>query len=244
MSLISTISHLSFSSIAKFRAAPAVWCVSYLYGVKGDAGPAAWRGTATESAVDMALFTPDATEDALIARAAATFEQNAQGEASEDIEKERKALPDFVRQAAALLKPLGQPTARQLRIEARFDGVPLPIVGYVDYLWADTLTDLKTTWRMPAEPRPDHVAQGGLYARETKKAPSLAYVTPKKAEMKPIAEDQWRAELAHLERAARSLCNALARFDTPRDMAMVYAPDFSSFYWDDATKAKAMEIWA
>ena len=43
------IKHLSASSLGLYRDQPAAWVCRYLLRVKDEAGPSAWRGSATEA---------------------------------------------------------------------------------------------------------------------------------------------------------------------------------------------------
>lgn len=73
------IQHLSPSALALYRHSPALWCLRYLFGVKDEAGPYAWRGRAVEAGVD-AIVMDDADDYEAIERAKQAFETEARGE--------------------------------------------------------------------------------------------------------------------------------------------------------------------
>jgi PD-(D/E)XK nuclease superfamily len=235
------ITHLSASSMSLYRNEPALWVLRYLYGFKDEVGASAWRGTAVEQAVDRLLYEATCTEEQAIALALQNFEINAQGDLSEETDKERKVIPDIVKQAAQIMRPFGIPVARQFKIEHFLDGIEVPVIGYVDYLWPDHLIDLKTTLRMPSEPRPDHAAQVAIYSAATGRKASLAYVTPKKAAVYPV-EDMTQP-LWTVHRSAHAVRALLTKTDTREEAAMLFSPNFDSFYWNDLSKAKAMEVF-
>src|SRR5437763_8712905 len=97
------INHLSPSSLALYRGSPALWCLRYLFSIRDEATAYAWRGKAVEAAVDAILFE-GASDETAIQLALAVFETEAQGELSPDLNRERNALPDMVRQAAAVFR--------------------------------------------------------------------------------------------------------------------------------------------
>ncbi len=234
------IAHLSVSSLALYRNEPALWCLRYLFGVKDEVGAAAWRGQAVEAGVDLALMTgcPDAES---IAFAVEDFEKRAHGDLAEDIQKERAIVPDLVRQAVAAMKPYGIPNARQLKIEHWLDGIEIPLLGFIDYAFESGDLDLKTTTRLPSEPRPDHVVQVTSYGAARGRKQTLLYVTPKKSQ----AFDTFDAEAAlyTLNRSARALRAMLSRCETKERAADLFTPNFDSFYWTPATKNAALGVF-
>ena len=236
------ITHLSASSINLYRAEPALWVMRYLFGVKDEAGPGAWRGTAVEAGVDLVLYK-NCPDDEAIDTAMQSFEIKAQGDLDEKVVKERESIPAFVRQAAKLLRPLGEPVARQFKVEHWLDGIDVPVIGYVDYLWPDKLLDLKTTLRMPSAPREDHAAQVVLYADATERPAGIAYVTPAKGIIYPSLMLDATAARRSMLLGARAIRGMLSRIDSKEQAAEMFSPDLSSFYWTDATKAVAAEIW-
>ena len=234
------IGHLSASSLALYRNEPALWCLKYLHRVKDEAGPAAKRGTAVEAGVDALAYGFD--EAQAIQTALDNFAVNTAGEASDEIEKERAAIPHMMRQAFALLKPLGTPEARQVKIEFWLDRIEVPLIGYVDYVYDGALVDLKTTHALPSKPRPDHVAQVALYACARNEKPALLYATTKKA---VIYRDEidLNEGIRVIQRSARALRAMLSRCEDKHQASAMFAPDFERFYWNDQTKAAAMEVY-
>lgn len=232
------IKHLSASSLALYRNCPALWVGKYLYGWRDDVGPRAWLGSAVEAGLDLALYG----RDGALETARERFDLDAQGEVTDEIEKALADLPGMLEQAILATKDFGQPVARQSRIEHWLDGIEVPIIGYVDYLYEDWLFDLKTTARLPSEPRPDHACQVGIYNAATGRKARLVYVTPKKHavyDVPDLTDAMWTvAKSAH---AVRKL---LAMTVDKEQAAGVFVPDFSSFYWSDSTKEAAKAVWA
>ena len=243
MSLLDRFKALSPSSVSLFRNAPSVWAVKYLYSVRDESGPAAWRGIAVEAGVTQIVMGGKSHEEALQA-ALDNYELNAQGLADDKADRARNLIGPMLNQAMPLFAPKGKPSMIQLKVERQLEGVPLPFVGYCDFVWDNEVVDLKTTERMPSEPKPDHAAQVALYCHGTNRTGTLIYVTDKKSAEYKLDADAQKAAIADLTRSAKALCHALSRFDRPEDLARCYAPDFTSFYWSEPTKAKALEIHA
>jgi len=72
------------------------------------------------------------------------------------LNKQRNAIPNMVRRAAAEFRRLGRPVSRQHRVEIWLDEIEVPIVGYADYVYEEFVLDLKSTFALPSYPRADH----------------------------------------------------------------------------------------
>lgn len=238
------IKHLSWSSMNLYRQEPALWVLRYLYRIRDEVGPAAWRGKAVEAGLDWWLYRRDDVKGAET-KALDAFELEAQGEVDDKIVSENANVSLCLQQAMEAYKDTPTPTARQLRIESWFDGIEVPIIGYVDYVWEDSIHDLKTTLRMPSEPKGDHARQVALYCKETKRDGFLTYVTPKKHNTYPVenTEELLRdvARLAHAVRTTLAIC------PDKETAAAMFTPNPDSFYWSNigqAVEQARAEIWS
>lgn len=235
------ISHLSVSSLDLWVNEPALWVARYMYGIRSESGPSAKRGNAVEAGLNHALA--GASDDEAIEAALANYALNVVGEITDDIEAERANIPGMVRLAAQDLRPLGRPLTTQRRIEWRMDKVSVPILGFIDYEFDEFILDLKSTLRLPSEPRKGHVVQVVSYGDALSKRPALFYVTPKKRQR--FNHEQMDADGARwtLRRAAISLQVMLAVAADREEMANFMVPKFDDFRWDDPAKKAALEIW-
>lgn len=228
------IRHLSPSSLALYQAEPALWCGRYLLGWPNEVGPAAWVGTAVEDGLTAFLHgEPDALE-----RALQSFTRQSAGVIDDATAKGRSEIEPMLAQAmTALAAQKGCRPISQAKIEYFFDGVSVPIIGYIDYSSPalNGILDLKTTRAMPSEPRPAHLAQVGLYSLARKEPARLLYVTPKKWAFYPIEDAE--AAVQPLRLAALAVQNMLDKADTGADAIGMFAADTSSFYWTDASRA-------
>jgi hypothetical protein len=236
------IRHLSPSSLALYRAAPALWVLRYLFGVRDDETPFAWRGKAVEAAVD-AILINGASDGAAIELATGAFEAAAQGELAPEVNRERNAIPGMVRQAALAFRRLGTPVARQRRIELWLDGIEIPILGYADYTFPEYVLDLKTTFAIPSRPRPDHEVQIVTYADALSRRPGLVYISPRRVARYPHNTIDINSARRILHLSARALRAMLAAAESKEAAAALFVPT-DDFRWSNATRCAAEAVWS
>jgi len=238
------IDHLSPSSLNCYLDEPAMWVLRYLYKFKDRAGPFAWRGNAVEAGLAVWLQNVPAKRnlDASIAAALARFEQEAQGEISDKIEKELKGIPRMVQQAINALHDRPIPDAVQAPIKIWFDDIEVPVKGFIDFVWPEECLDLKSTFSMPSEPKEAHCRQVAVYTKAKERPCRLLYVTPTKHDFKPCVDIDKHLNYAH--RQARSIRNLLWVCNSKEQIAEFFLPDFDNYVWDrDETKEAANLIW-
>lgn len=236
------IKHLSASSLNCFRTEPAAWVMRYLWGIKDAGNAAMWRGRAVEAGLDSWLYKRD-LQDAQ-STALQAFELEAQGEASDEVENERRNVLPMLQQGISAA-PEDTPVARQYRVEMWLDGVEIPLIGYADYVFASGPLDLKSTTRCPSSLETlsqEHVRQVSIYSKARNEPSALLYVTPKKAARYDIPPEMVTAAIADVNRIARSLRSVLARSRSRDEVAELFAPDYQSFYWSDATRQAAIQV--
>lgn len=249
--------YLSASQINRFLSEPALWFVEQLYGVRGQAGAGAWRGSACEAAMDAVLFQ-DATDTAALDAAMSRFEVDAQGDLADDVTKERDAIPRYLANllpiARAIKTEKGMPLLRQAKIELDLPDIRLPVIGYVDYLWEDMGMDLKTVGRAPSfddagklKDKNEHIRQVSIYAQAKGRPFSLLYAFPTKgkpAVAYPVSDDECAAGMRQVMAAARAIDRLITSGRDRDALAIMYPPrDLSSYLWSAETRAKAIEIW-
>lgn len=229
------ITHLSCSSLNLWRASPGIWALQYLAKVKDAGGPSMWRGTAVENGLAAFLRKGDP-----VATALTSFEMNAQGEASEEVDAERQMIGPMLEQLTKW-QPPSDLNATQLRIEHYLDDVSLPLIGYLDFAFDGIDVDLKTTKSLPSVPRPDHVRQVSLYRAARGREGGLLYVTPKKFQFYPVDDDMMERSLNDLRSDAMSLIQFLARCNSVKDALSILPIDQDHFRYPK-TKVPLNEI--
>lgn len=240
------IEHLSPSSLNMYIEQPAFWLMKYLYRdtFKDVVGPSAWRGNAVEAGVDMWLMTqpPKRNLSACISAAMARYEMDAQGDLSDDVEKERKNVSLILQQAIEALADEPVPDARQVEINLWLDGIEVPVQGFIDYVWPDKCLDLKTTLRMPSEVPGSHARQVSTYTAAKGRPCGLLYVTPTKHKYQHIVDVD--THLAYLAKQAKAVRNLLWVCDNREQVAKFFLPDLDHYWFKrDEAKAAANAIW-
>jgi hypothetical protein len=236
------IRHLSPSSLALYRAAPALWVLRYLYCVRDESNCYAARGKAVETAVD-AILMEGASDNDAISLALTAFDDKIGSDMSSEVSRERGATRDFVRQASPVFRELGRPLFCQRLVEVLIDEIEAPIIGYADYVYPSFTLDLKTTFAIPSVPRADHAVQIAFYATALRSRPGLIYVSPRRvACYGPDSIDvdgAWRL----LQQSARAVRAMLAASETREAAAAMFVP-VDDFRWSSTTRSAAQRIWA
>lgn len=227
------IRHLSPSALALWRNDPALYVGRYLLKWQDSVGPAAWLGNAVEIGVASWLYKRDIAQ----AKAAAEMEwlNKSQGDVSDDVEVTHARLPAMLAMAIQAFGDRLVPTSTQARVECWLHGIPVPIIGYTDFEWAEDIVDLKTTKAVPSTPRADHLIQMAVYwrARSHDKACRLIYVTEKKSAVYLVEPDEMEVALVELETTARTLERFLSRVRDGRDAITLLPADTTGFRWTD-----------
>jgi hypothetical protein len=204
------IDHLSASSLNAWKGSPGLWALRYLAGQRDEGSAAMWRGTAVENG--FAAWLHGASVDAAIQAAQRSFELNAAGEITPEIEAERENVPAMLMQCVAYGRGPSPLNATQIKIEYWFDDIRVPVIGYVDFAFEGIDLDLKTTKALPSEPRGDHVRQVSIYRAARKRAGGLLYVTTKKKAFYQVDDAMMCRALEEIEEDARSLMHFLDAF--------------------------------
>jgi len=218
-----------------------LWVLRYLFGVRDDETPFAWRGKAVELAVAAIVFN-GASDDAAIEIAMAAFENEAQGEISPEITRERNPIPSMVRRAAWVFRKLGRPLGQQHRLEVWIDGIEVPVLGYTDFVYPEFVLDLKTTFAIPSKPRADHEVQIVTYADALGRRPGLVYVSPQKTAVYQHNQIDVASARRLLRQSAYAVRAMLAAAQTAEAAAALFVP-VDDFRWSPVTRSAAQEVW-
>lgn len=246
------IKHLSVSSLNKWQGERGAWVASYLYGLWGDEGAGLWRGKAVEAAIDG--WHNGASDEKCLEHMSREFENGAQGDLSDDVEKERSALIPMFREAQAAWGKLdlGPVKASQIRTECWLGGIDVPLVGYIDFALErnEMSVDLKTTHRCPSSLSLNHGMQIASYARARNESRAgILYVTAKKHAYFEIGPDEIEGYIKELQRRAKGLSETLKtaymrslldKKDAKHVLASMCPPDPDSFYWSEGSLATAL----
>lgn len=236
------IEHVSASSLNLWAAEPALWVMERLLKMRSPVGPTAHVGTAVERGVEHALLHPDRRAEA-VGVAQARYDELCSDATA------REKIAGMVEQALGQLAAYGTPDVpdddRQHRVEIALDGVPVPCVGYTDFVFHDhgIVVDLKTSSTLTSAIKVSHARQGAVYARAfSNYGMRFCYATPKKSAVYQL--ENAADHLAALANIARRLDRFLATSKDAHELAAIVCPDYDSFYWSDPqARANGLRVY-
>ena len=235
------IEHLSPSSINTFIAQPAYWIVKYMAKCKDDAGPAAYRGHAVQHGLE-AYMTGSVSPEESVRKAMQRFTELTAGAADDAHEQERALSGQITANGILQVKGRVMPLSEQ-KVEIRPEGLEVPIIGYIDWLWGDELWDLKTTKAVPAKAKIDHLRQMSLYCTVQRVPATLLYLGRAKAMKYEVTSGEVAHNFGFIVMAAKRIRNLLDKTDSAEEAAQLFAPDYEHFMWSDAAIDAGHKLW-
>lgn len=241
------LTHLSASQLNTWMAAPSFWVMEKLLGFKGQMGCAVHRGSAVEDGVSLGLFDPNAEPQACIDAALAVYDRKTALNGDDRRQMERDGIPGMVGQGLSL-REHGLPTrpnSFQHKVEIRMEGVSIPVIGYLDWLYGEEIIDLKTTHRVPSAMSEQHLRQASIYkTAHFDKRVRFFYASPKKSEKHTLTRDQYDVAMRQLTCAAQRLERFLGLSDDPQELASLVPHTTDTFYFSSpAAKAEAIKTF-
>lgn len=247
------IEHLSASALNAYQSEPAMWVLNYIYGFKSKS-PAMLRGLAGEKALCDSM-RQNAGVEACVHTAEFLFDADCEAAkfplGHEDVVKERSAIRPLCESGYVGLIPLAEEGMEfQKRIDVDLGPDLPPLVGYIDIIGRHKLYELKTTLRMPSEPKRAHMRQAAIYAVHEEKVAEIVYIAPPVKsgnhhgfKVFPVTDPL--GLMYEVKRIAVSMRRVLSAADGDRRaLTEIVTPDFDKFHWSDPEMKKhAEEIW-
>ena len=248
------IDHLSASSLNLWVAEPAVWAMERLLGYRSPPSALMVRGKAVEEGIHSGLVDPSRSIDACTTTALAAFDREMALNPDDRRDSERDQIPGYVEHGLAELRQYGAPTSYQDRVEIRLEGVPVPVIGFIDWRFDQhgLILDLKTSERLPSAISLSHARQGAVYTRaHGNYAMRFAYVKPtagKKDGRAVVVYELERAEVDRQLAALREIALRLERFlrisADAREICGLIVPDYERFHWSNPlTRARGADVF-
>jgi hypothetical protein len=239
------IDHLSPSSLNLWAAEPALWVMERLLDRRSPIGAAAARGRAVEHGIHLGLMKPDVPITECVQAAERAFDREMALTPDDRREAERGNIAGYVEHGLAELRQYGVPTAAQARVSVPLEGVPVPVMGFIDWRFDQhgLVVDLKTAERLPSRINDSHGRQGAVYAHaHGNYGMRFAYVKPSvgKKDGRAVAVYEMSGDdvCRHLEalgQIAIRLQRFLAFSVDPEELAGLLVPNYDAFYWNNAT---------
>jgi len=177
------VEYLSATSINKFRKDPAKWLVN-VAGYKDKIfSPPMSFGIAIEDGITKGVTEPDcsiedcikATNESYVKIYDSINDNKAYDYSFEKCHEKRDRTADVLAEIVPLYRKFGIPIATQKKILLEVEDLPIPIIGYVDYLYENAVRDLKTTGAKPML-RSDYQRQLTIYHYATGAKPMVDFI--------------------------------------------------------------------
>tara|TARA_A100001015_G_C14988563_1_gene712688 strand:+ start:1049 stop:1807 length:759 start_codon:yes stop_codon:yes gene_type:complete len=240
------IDYLSANTINTFISQPAMALLK-LWGYRSQVGASAWRGNAIDKTLTTALQFDDMTIEVAKSNAEKTFNTYRHDEDidTDKIKKELSITERCIEKAFEDLLPeyrSKELIGSQGKIEVMLDDVPVPFIGYYDWLFEDKVVDLKSKGQRTSKPDTSHKRQLALYEKGTGKKPYVIYVSPN--EIKEFSIDDSKDHLENMRTASLALEKILSFSDDIQECCRLLYPDFDHWMWSEQDQLEAKKIWS
>lgn len=250
------IEHLSPSSINTFLDDKAMWVMRYLFGYKNGGGPAMWRGSAIDGGIgayfgfeDQLYSTTECID--LVKLYYATDKKRCRADFPKQSIDEKKYIEEedrlerYFKTAVNFYDDIGVPKDYQKRIELQLPDLPVPIIGYIDLMYENTIRDIKTTARTPSKVFEGHARQVSVYGKAENCVPILDYVVVTAKDEKVVSytvEDVDR-HIRTVEQVAYSIMQFLSYSNDKYELANGCYPNIDDWKWGEDEINFAKQIW-
>ena len=235
------INYLSPSSINTYINDNALWVARYLFGVKSSSGASAVRGIATEAALADKYEKKTFDFKYLDMHFMSLCAESGIDLGDTKTAKEKKLLEGFGKVIDENFN-YDNLEAYQEKVSVQLDDLPVPIIGYIDFRFADKIVDLKTTTRMPTRPTEAQKRQMALYSMAyPKSSVDLFFASPK--EHKVFTLKNLSAYKKQLTKVAFGIQKFLSVSNDKHEIASLVYPNLDSWLWT-GMKEEASKIWS
>lgn len=235
------IEHLSPSSINTWIQDPCYWILTYLFNKRNKTSISALRGIALEK-----YYSDFLNKEIKYMKDVDLKNQfnNLLVENHFDIiegEKEAKNLSRMLNNLAQGFNDK-DPEAYQHKIEVQFEDCPVPIIGYIDFIFKDKIVDLKTTTRMPRIQTQANNRQMTIYGMAfPDKSLELFYVSQLTTQKFYVVDTQYHKYQIYA--TIMGLMKFLSLSSNRYELASFFTPNFDDWKWSDDMKNEATKIW-
>lgn len=245
------VDYVSASLINGWIGQPALTLLK-IAGISDKAGPAAWRGIASEHGINIAAEKLDwLTIDNYIDAAQRKFDEihseSDEEHNPEKVQKERKYVADYVTQGINFLGDfMGdcvETPLMQGKVRYEIDDLPVPVLGYYDMLFKNPnyIVDIKTSAVRPSKPSFSHARQLAVYWAGTGAEPWVWYINRSGVSTFTIHKPE--VYFKQFISAAKSLERVLSYSDDIFECCQLVYPDIDHWMWGETTRSAAKDIW-
>ena len=244
------IEHLSPSKINLWVADPALFVGTYLCDMKGSFGVGAFRGTAVEYALSKRISYSELSDYEVNEMLNAKYqseciEHNVDLDDPKTI-KEKDGLDSYYDSAFDMYRDFGVPTHYQHKIYYSIhEDLPIPFLGYIDFVYDDCIRDLKTVGAKPSKFSDAHQRQLAVYSKAfPDKELWCDYVTKKKDTSMSFRLNNVEQRLNEVIKIAFGLQKFLSISDDPFELASILYPNYDDWRWNEEMKKQSTKIWS
>jgi hypothetical protein len=235
------IEHLSPSSINTWIQDPCYWILTYLFNKRSKTNVSALRGIALEKYY----------ADFLTKKIKYMKDSELKNQFDQLLVENHIDLSEGVKEQSNLIRMLNNlasgfedkdPLSYQEKIEVFFEDCPIPIMGYIDFVFKDKIVDLKTTTRMPSIQSEANNRQLTIYGMaHPNKSLELFYVSQTKtAQFKVVDTKYYQSQIYY---TILGLMKFLSISSDRYELASFYTPNFDDWKWSAEMKNEATKIW-
>ena len=241
------IEHLSPSKINLWVADPALFVGTYLCGMKGSFGVGAFRGTAVEHALEKKLSNKDFPQKAIDEFLYGSFDKECLehdiAENDDKLIKERTALELYYNVALETYADFGTPTHYQQKVYFQHEDLPIPFLGYIDFMYEDSIRDLKTVGVRPSKFSEAHQRQLAVYSYAyPDKEMWCDYVTKREAVSFKLQNP--KEKFKEVMRICFGLQKFLSISNDAFELASMLHPNYDDWRWSEDMKQQSTKIWS
>ena len=253
------IASVSPSSINLFVDNTPKWAAKYLLGMPQGQKPVFWRGDVIDKSCGrffgMLEDQEQMNKEDCIAIAgeqylglAKAYEEDGLEVDPDEVTKQAKHLDTFIELAIDHYASLGTPTEYQKPIETMVDECPVPLTGFLDFIYdgdVRVVRDLKTTAKTP-DMRRSVRRQLAVYAQAEQAYPIVdyVYVNSKNRQVVSMEVTDWEAQMMDVRRILLSMKSLLSVSSDAEEIVGLLYPDFEKWCWDADEIAYAKNIWS
>ena len=243
---IHSIEHLSISKLNLWVNDPAKFVATYLCNMASSVGVGAFRGTSVEYALNEKLKNNNISDNIVEEHLFGTFEkeciENNVDINSDNAIKEKKKLMAYYNSAIELYGEKSPELYQHKIYYSIHEDLPIKFLGYIDFVFDDSIRDLKTTGAMPSKMSQAHARQLALYSKAfPEKEVWCDYVTPKQAVSYKLTDPELK--LKEIVKISLGLMKFLSISNDAYELASMFYPNFDSWMWNDDNKKQSTKIW-
>lgn len=236
------IDHLSASSINSFASDQGMWCINYLLR-KRTGGPAFLaRGKSVEEGVQYLIKNPTLGMSTALKLTLQTYDTetvNTGERYIDNVIENRNNLSGLLAHAYEAVSVYKNLKTYQEKVEVKIGEIPVPFIGYTDWVFGDAVVDLKTGEKLVSTIPANHARAGAIYhLKHCDKEMHFIYVKPTATrktgeKFSVLNQTDFQTPLKSIEIIAEKLRRFLALSKDKEELIGLVVPNYDNYMWND-----------